>query len=466
MKPKIFIIDDDQTICFSLRTLFEEKGYIVDDAQEGSVAIKKFQEKKPGSPYRPEVVLLDVQLPDTSGIRVLEQIKAISPETCVIIITGFGSVPQSVEAMGKGAADYVLKPFNIDEILLRIDKALEGRKLKEQVGYLKDKMYGSWDAKYVMGPNSRIQEIYAQIETVSRSPNTTVLILGETGTGKEVIAQRIHNLSDRAEKPFVAVNATALSPELLESELFGHEEGSFTGAVGRKQGLFEVADGGTLFLDEIGDMDLGLQAKILRVLQERTVRRVGGTDNIDVDIRLIAATNCDLQEGVASGKFREDLYYRLAVIPLQIPPLRARADDIEPLLFHFIKEFNKELNREVTKVDPAALAALKKYSWPGNVRELRNLVERTMLLEVTGNTLQLTHIKLGGNALKRTTDTEGVPTPISSVGDTIPLETVERQHIEGVLEATNGNKNQAAQILGIDRTTLYNKLKKYKLKGV
>ncbi len=463
MKPRILIVDDDQTICFSLRKLFEEKGYKVEDAQEGSVALKKFQEEKEGSPYRPEVVLLDVQLPDTNGLKVLEKIKEISPESCVIIITGFGSVPQSVEAMHRGASDYVLKPFNVDEILLRIEKALKGRKLEEHVGYLQKKVVGGWDEKYVIGPNSRLAKIFKEIDAVGRSPSTTVLILGETGTGKEVIANRIHNQSNRSDKPFVPVNATALSPELLESELFGHEAGAFTGATGTKKGLFEVADGGTLFLDEIGDMEVGLQAKILRVLQEKTIRRVGGTDHIDVDIRLIAATNKDLEQAVRDGDFREDLYYRLNVVPLNLPPLRARTDDIESLALHFIEYFNGEFNRNVTKIDPAALSALKKYSWPGNIRELRNLLERTMLLEVEGEALLLQHIKLGGNALRRGNEAKTKGAALD-IGDTIPLETVERQHIEGVLEATNGNKNQAAQILGIDRTTLYNKLKKYDLK--
>ena len=470
MKPCILIVDDEQTIRFSLRTFFEEKGFVVEDAADGTSAVNVVTGKKKKAAH-PDVVLLDVQLPDMNGLKVLEKIREHSPETSVIMMTGFGSVPQSVEAMRVGAEDYVLKPFNVDEIYLRVKKALESQKLKGQVDFLTDRVTGKWDVKYTLGPNQKMKALYDQLGKVAESPSTTVLILGETGTGKEVIANRIHSLSERRNKPFVAVNATALTAELMESELFGHEAGSFTGATGTKRGLFEVADGGTLFLDEIGDMDQLLQAKILRVLQERTIRRVGGTQNIPVDIRLLAATNKDLEASVRAGEFREDLYYRLNVIPVQIPPLRERPDDIETLVMHFVQEFNQEFRKQVKKIGPKAVKALQEYTWPGNIRELRNIVERTMLLECNGDKLELQHFKLGPHSFQKSFSEpevaqEGVqPTWMSSVGDTVPLETLERQHIAGVLDGTNGNKNQAAQILGIDRTTLYNKLKKYQIPG-
>lgn len=468
MKPKILVVDDDQAICLSLRTLFEEKGFEVDDIQEGQPAINLFKGKKEKAGKQYQVVLLDVQLPDVSGLKVLDVIRDASPETAVIIITGFGSVPQSVEAMHKGAADYVLKPFNVDEILLRVNKAMDAQKLSERVGFLEEQVYGAWDSKYVQGPNAQMKKLFSKVETVAQSPSTTVLVLGETGTGKEVVATRIHQLSDRAKMPFVAVNASAFSGELLESELFGHEAGAFTGASTTKKGLMEVANGGTLFLDEIGDMDMRLQVKILRVLQERMIRRVGGLDNIPVDIRLVAATHRNLEKMVEEGEFREDLYYRLNVIPLEVPPLRDRPDDIETLVMHFIGEFNKEFGRKVKRVEPAALEVLCNHSWPGNVRELRNMVERTMLLECDGDTLELRHLKLGSSFRRKAStapSTSDKQRWENSLGTTVPLETIERQHIEGVLETTNGNKNQAAQILGIDRTTLYNKLKKYQITG-
>jgi len=460
MKPKVLIVDDDVNIRCSLEELFSHKGYDVCTAEDGTSALERFNDCNQSSP---DVVLLDVRLPDIDGLQLLQRFKNSNPDIVVVIITAYGSVPQSVEAMHFGAADYVLKPFNVDEIVIRVQRALENRSLKEQVGYLSEKVYGDWDGKYVVGSHPAIRKIYDNLELIAQSNTSTIYIDGETGTGKEVIARRIHALSPRKAKPFVDVNATALTSELLESELFGHEAGSFTGATKTKKGLFEVADGGTLFLDEIGDMGLAMQAKLLRALQERKIRRVGGTVAIDVDIRLITATNRNLEACVKEGKFREDLYYRLHVVPIHLPPLRERSEDIEMFVHHFVHLFNVEFGRNITEVEPAAMRLMKEYAWPGNVRELRNFIERTMLLECSGNVLKAEHVKFVNISYERLSTSSSGAMGDSLIGTTVPLEVIERQHIEGVLRATSGNKNQAAQILGIDRTTLYNKIKKYQI---
>lgn len=307
---------------------------------------------------------------------------------------------------------------------------------------------------FVQGPNVAMKKLFENLEKVAISGSSTVVIYGETGTGKEVIAQQIHYLSKRRDAPFIAVNATTLSPELLESELFGHEAGAFTSANKTKKGLIEAAEGGTLLLDEIGEMDLAIQAKLLRVLQEHQIRRVGGVDTIPVNVRLIAATNRDLQEAVKEGRFRQDLFYRLNVLPLWLPPLRHRLDDVETLALYFVKKLNKELSRDVKGIEPDALQLLQSHSWPGNIRELRNVIERAMLMECEGAMLTMDNLKLEGS------HEAGVS---SLLGAHVPLELVEREHIAAVLKTTGGNKFQAAKILGIDRTTLYNKLKKQPL---
>ncbi len=450
MKAKVLIVDDDPTITTSLRALLESENYVVFDAATGGDALAALK----GKAREPDIILLDVQLPDFSGIDLIEKMVLLSADSQILMITAHGSVPQSVEAMRRGAVDYILKPFSIDELLLRLKRAREGKKLKVRVDYLSSKVRSSFEEKFVCGPNIVMQKIYQGLEKIAQSKSSTVLIRGETGAGKEHIAHRVHELSCRRDAPFVEINATALTAELLESELFGHEAGSFTGALKAKKGLFEIADGGTLFLDEIGDMDLAMQAKILRALQERKIRRVGGVEYISVDIRLITATNCDLEKAVKEGEFREDLYYRLNVVPIQLPPLRARADDLQSLVMHFIKKFSAEFGKQIDGVADDVLLAFKQYRWPGNIRELSNIIERALLLECESEgCLELKHLSFfNGGATVATS---------SNIGQNIPLEIVEREHIEGVLKANNGNKHQAAQILKIDRTTLYNKLKKY-----
>ncbi|MFT4551664.1 MAG: DNA-binding NtrC family response regulator [Chlamydiales bacterium] len=467
MKTKVLIIDDEISILASLSVLFTGVGYEVFQADSASAALGLLKDRK-GLCHNPELILLDVHLPDSNGLILFEEIKKISNDSRVIFMTAFGNVPQAVEAIRKGASDYVLKPFSVDELLFRVSKVLESKSLKEQVNFLSEKSRHDLESKYVFGPNKAMAKIYESLDIIAKSASTTVFIYGETGTGKEIIAQRIHELSERRKKPFVEVNATALTAELLESELFGHEAGSFTGATQTKKGLFEFASGGTLFLDEIGDMDLTMQAKILRALQERKIRRVGGTDFIEVDIRLITATNKNLEEAVSEGTFREDLYYRLNVVPINLPPLRERKDDIESFVRHFIAVFNKEFGRHVQDIAPDALKDLCNYPWPGNVRELRNVIERTLLLECHEGLLKVEHLRflLGEMISQRISAKPGLPISVSNkIGENFPLESIEREHIEGVLKANSGNKNQAAQILGIDRTTLYNKLKKYSVKS-
>lgn len=461
MKQKLLIVDDEKSILQSLDAVFSAEGFAVQTASSVSEALKFLGSKKREG-VQADLLLLDVKLPDGSGLKLFEEIKKFQKDAKVIFMTAFGNVEQAVEAMLQGACDYVLKPFSVDELLLRVRRVLQSEDLKRQVQFMSAKAQQDLDSKYVRGPNSQMAKVYENLKVVATSPSTTVFVTGETGTGKEIMAQLIHDLSDRRNKPFVEVNATALTADLLESELFGHEAGSFTGATKTKKGLFEVATGGTLFLDEIGDMDLSMQAKILRALQERKIRRVGGTSFISVDLRLVTATNRNLEKAVADGEFREDLYYRLNVVPIYLPPLRKRKDDIASFVRHFLSVFSKEFGKSVTEVSPQALHTLEQYPWPGNVRELRNVVERAVLLECQGPILELEHLSFLNKSQSLASAEGSLGEKIrEKVGQNIPLEMIEREHIEGVLRSNNGNKNQAAQILGIDRTTLYNKLKKY-----
>ena len=453
--PRIAIVDDEAIIRDTLSALLESKAYAVTCFSNAEDALRAFK-----SDQAPDLLLLDVMLPDANGIELLPTLKKMSPKTEIIVITAFGDVNQSVVAMQAGASDYLLKPFNVDEILLRIEKALEGRKLSSQVDNLCTTLQADWNAQYIVGNNPIVQRLYEKADIAAQSSSSTVLIRGETGSGKEAVARRIHLMGRRSKQPFVEVNATALSTELLESELFGHEAGSFTGASHQKKGLFEVADGGTLFLDEIGDMDPAIQAKLLRSLEDKSIRRVGGIKNIPVDVRLVAATNTHLEEAVAKGNFREDLFYRLNVVPLTLPPLRERPEDVTALSLLFLQRFALEFQREVESISQEALEVLQTYSWPGNIRELRNLIERTVLLECKGRVLELKHLQAASSRFRGLAGPDGSMAP-QHIGDTISLEEVERQHIAGVLRASDGNKNRAAKILGIDRSTLYNKLKKY-----
>ncbi len=466
MRQKILVVDDESIIREVLCGFLGGSRYDVREAGDASTVLDIYDTRATVSPWYPDLILLDMLLPDMDGMMLLEDIKRRSPDTHIIVITGHGSVDQSVKAMQQGAYDYILKPFNVDEILARVEKALETKALKNTVNVLLDTVKQDWESSYVVGPNSVMNDVYRKVDIVANSESTTVLIYGETGTGKESIARRIHCRSQRSCDPFVAVNAIALTTELMESELFGHEEGAFTGAMKRKKGLFEVASGGTIFLDEIGEMSLSMQAKILRVLQEKKIRRVGGTEEIEVDVRLITATNKDLEKAVKVGEFREDLFYRLNVVPIVLPTLRDRIDDIEALMAFFVDKYNREFSKDVKIIAPEAILAAQSYKWPGNIRELQNVIERTVLLECAGNVLTVDHLKNASNKFMPPSFSQvddKIHAFYQKLGESIPLEDIERDHIQGVMQRSNGNKNQAAKVLGIDRSTLYNKLRKYSI---
>jgi DNA-binding NtrC family response regulator len=383
----LLIVDDEENILFSLKRIMEGKGHTVSTASDGHSALQILKSKKKGD--RPvDAMICDVRLPDALGTEVLREAKQLRPDLAVLLITGHGNVPEAVASLQAGAADYLLKPFSVEEILVRLERALS------QSSSPRASTAGprtAEDPSWAVGPNPAMQFLMQQIDRVARSPATTVLIRGETGTGKELVARRLHQLSSRSGQPFIEINAAALSRELLESELFGHEAGSFTGALKTKRGLFEAAQGGTLFLDEIGDMELSIQAKLLRALQEKKVRRVGAVEHVDVDVRFVAATNKDLAREVKEGRFREDLFYRLNVVVLKVPPLRERLDDLEALISHWMERLSKELGLGTKQIDPQALEYLRAHPWPGNIRELRNCLERALLLECTGEQVTAEH---------------------------------------------------------------------------
>lgn len=446
---KILIVDDEQIIRDSFSRVLLKEGYAVEAVASGRLALERIAEE----PF--DLVLLDLKMPGLDGLETLREIKARDPDIICIMITGYPTIESAVKAVKSGAYDYLTKPCNPEELRMVVARAAERRRFFFENEQLRRRLKASVLAEPLLGESKAMQRVIEIIHKVAPT-DSTVLITGESGTGKELVAQAIHQLSPRRDKEFVPVDCNALVETLLESELFGHVKGSFTGALKNKHGLLELANGGTFFFDEVGNLSLNTQAKLLRVIQEREFKPVGGTQRIKVDVRIIAATNQNLREAIAQKTFREDLFYRLSVVPIHIPPLRERKEDIPLLIDYFIKRFNRRRKKAITGITPAALEMLMKYNWPGNVRELENAIERAMILE---EGKEITPQSLGGFF----SGPFSAQTSLPLAPRLMSLEDVEKEHIAFVLKETRGHKAEAARILGIDRKTLYQKVQKYQL---
>jgi two-component system NtrC family response regulator len=448
---RILIVEDKETMRRPLVCLFSEKGHEVIEAASGAEALERFGEMEI------DLVITDLQLGEIDGLQVLREIRKRAPLTPVLIITAFGSVESAVEAMRQGAFDYLLKPFSLSEIEARVERAVEQRRVLTENRYLKETLDHTMGR--MVGRSERMQQVYRLIEKVAPyiSP---VLILGETGTGKELVARALHQSGPRKGGPFIAVNCGAIPEQLLESELFGYEKGAFTGAVTQKKGRLELAEGGTLFLDEIGELPFLLQVKLLRFLQEREIQRVGGTKTIRIDVRLIAATNRDLKTEIQEHRFREDLYYRIRVIEINLPPLRERHGDIPELAAYFLQKFSRELHKNIN-MHPETLDLLTLYSWPGNVREFENVIERAAVL-AEGEVIKPGDLP---PELQLISASEGSEDGANGLGLTERLEMLEREIIKKTLDETVGNQTQAARMLRLHRSSLQYKMRKYELSG-
>ncbi len=442
---QVLIVDDEPEMCFLLSDILRDEGCAVGTAYSGEQALAKMEAQEFA------VVITDLNMKGMPGMTLLKEIKRLHPETNVIIMTAFGSIESAIEAMKQGAYDYVMKPVKSEEIALTTQKAVREASLRRELLWLRRAVEKEYSFSQILGKSKPMQAVFELIRRITPSPSS-VLITGESGTGKELVARAIHFNSPRAQGPFIPVNCAAIPENLLESEMFGHMKGSFTDAKADRRGLFEEAQGGTLFLDEISELPISLQAKLLRVLQEKEIRRVGGTRSIPVDARVIAATNVDLAGEVKAKQFREDLYYRLNVIEVHMPALRERTEDIPLLAMHFVKKYAEPMKKSVTGLTEGALALLMDYSWPGNVRELENVIERGVTL-TRGEKIVSEDLpqSVRGDSGDRHMIEEGAEKVRT-------LAEVERTYILRVLEKTAGNKYQAAQILGIDRKTLYRKL--------
>jgi len=445
---RILIVDDEQLVRWSLNERLTAAGYDVFEAGLAADALERI-----GSADI-DLVLLDFKLPDGDGLSVLKKIKEVSPEIQVILMTGYSSIETAVEAMKLGAYHYVNKPFNLDEVEMLVQKALETSQLRREVRALRSSQGREYSFDAIIGQSPAMQAIKALLARVAKSPASTVLLTGATGTGKDLAAKSIHYNSDRARRSFVNITMSALPEQLLESELFGHERGAFTDARQQKRGLLETADGGTVFLDEIGEMTPGLQAKLLRFLEEKTFKRVGGLQDLRVDVRVIAATNRNLEQEVSNGKFREDLFYRLQVMPIALPPLRERHGDIPLLASFYVDLFNREFKRHVRGVSPEGMHMLESYQWPGNIREMRNAIERAMLL-VEHEWLQPSDF----TTLTRSVTPAEFKLPVEGIS----LDEVERQLLVQALERAGGNQTQAGQLLGINRDQVRYRIEKFGL---
>ncbi len=446
-RTKILVVDDEEIVRESLSGWLANDGWALGVAEDGAKAVEKLK----AEPY--SILLVDMKMPGMDGLQVLAQAKKLQPELAVVIMTAFATVETAVQAMKEGAYDYLVKPFDPEELSMMIEKIAGQQELVRENTLLRKAIKREFHFHDFVSKSPAMQGVFELAKAAARS-SSTILILGESGTGKEVMARSIHAESPRAEGPFVAVSCAALTETLLESELFGHEKGSFTGATARRKGKFELAHQGTLFLDEVGDISPKLQLDLLRVLEDRKFFRIGGSEALEVDVRIVAATNRDLKKAVAEGHFREDLYYRLNVIPLQLPPLRERKEDIPLLVEHFLEQLGAEQGRKLEGVSGEAMALLLSHNWPGNIRELRNVLERGLVV-CAGKVIQVPELGLHPGA---------APTPAVEASGALSLEEVEKRHIAFVLGQLGGNVSQAARQLGIDRATLYNKIKKYGLR--
>jgi DNA-binding NtrC family response regulator len=454
MPQKILVVDDEQLIRWTLEQHLVKEGYDVTTVESAEKGLELINEEAP------DLVLLDNRLPDMSGLELLEKINVQERGLMVIMITAYGMVETAVKAMKLGAYDYISKPFNLEEITFVIKKALEAGSLRKQVALLRQQCKGQVDA--IIGEGEEMAKVKNLILKIARSDATTVLIQGESGTGKELVARAIHASSARGDKPFMAVNCAALPVTLLESELMGHEKGAFTDAKAAKKGLFERADGGTVFLDEIGDMDLSMQAKLLRVLENKTFKRVGGVKDIKVDVRVISATNQELSRAISEGRFRKDLYYRLQVVPVNLPPLRERGDDVLLLARYYIAYFNQELHKNVRGLSKEVEQILLLYPWPGNVRELKNALERAMILDVDTDLLP-EHLP---QEILENRHEAATGMPVSLDGFVIPdhgisMEDVEHALVKKALEIAAGNQTKAAQLLRMPRDAFRRRMKRF-----
>ena len=462
-QPSVVIIEDEPAVRKALAARLKQHGCAVETAAAGNDGLECLRRR--GA----DIVLLDYRLPDADGLEILKKIRDQWPDVFTIMITAFTSVDVAIQAMRLGAYDYVAKPFNLDEIMVVVDKALEAQRLRTEVERIHSVQQEKFGFERMVASSPQMLKIIHLLRHLAASDARTILLQGESGTGKDLAALVLHYNSARSGRPFMNITCTALPETLLESELFGHEKGAFTAARRQKKGLFELADGGTIFLDEIGDMPPSLQAKLLRFLEEKAFRRVGGTEDLRVDVRIIAATNRDMRSLVQEGTFREDLYYRLNIFPVTLPPLRERPDDIPLLAQHFIEQYNTEFRKDMAGIEPAALAVMQAYDWPGNVRELRNVIERGMLLSA-GNRLTLSDLPLASTEARtrepkfaaRRPDDDAFVIRVGPEG--VDLRDVERRIVEHALEQTGGNQSRAAALLHLSRDQLRYRIQKYSLR--
>lgn len=457
---KILIVDDEEGVCSLLQDVLEDAGFETVTAYNAGDALKILENDSP------DTMLLDIKLPDADGIKFMEIIKKMGVQVPVILMTAFGTMEIAIQAMRQGAHDYLNKPLNLDELLMTVQKAVKMQQLVSEVAILREELDNEMDSvDNLIGQSRHMQDIFKIIGKVADS-DITVLLQGESGTGKEVVARAIHNNSRRSSRPFIKINCAAIPEHLMESELFGHEKGSFTGAFNQKPGKFELAHNGTVFLDEIGELSQNTQVKLLNVLQEKDFERVGGTKSIKVDVRILTATNRDLKKLVEDGKFREDLYYRVNVVNIKLPPLRERKDDIPLLLNYFMKKFSRKYNKKITGISSAAMSVLEAFSWPGNVRELKNICEQAVVM-TTGTVIMPDDLPISDKAGLQAGGAEGAPAITMKNGGSRTLKEivsdVEKQVILKTLQEYKWNRQETAKALNLNRRSLYEKMKEYNL---